>query len=62
MIENSNPHITPISKADTLEGIADFWDTHSLADYEDQTSAVKFKVRARLRQKIRGKRNDNENH
>jgi len=29
-----------ISKARTLEEIAEFWDTHSLADFDDQTYEV----------------------
>ena len=31
MNESENAQQTDISKADTLEDIADFWDTHSLA-------------------------------
>jgi len=31
-----------ISKARTLEEIAEFWDTHSLADYDDQTYEVEM--------------------
>jgi hypothetical protein len=38
---------TSISKARTLEEIADFWDTHSLDDYWDQTDSAVFTVRAR---------------
>ena len=36
----------------TLEEIADFWDTHSLADYWDQTHEVSFEVRAQRRRRI----------
>jgi hypothetical protein len=36
----------------TLEEIADFWDTHSLADYWDQTHEVQFEVRATRRRRI----------
>ena len=43
---------TSISKARSLEEIADFWDTHSLADYWDQTHEVTFEVRAQRRQRI----------
>jgi hypothetical protein len=35
---------TTISKATTLSEIAEFWDTHSLADYWEQTKPVEFKV------------------
>jgi hypothetical protein len=31
-----------ISKARTLNEIAEFWDTHSLADYDDQTYEVEI--------------------
>lgn len=34
--------ISSISKARTLEEIAEFWDTHSLADYDDQTYEVEM--------------------
>lgn len=34
--------ITSISKARNLEEIAEFWDTHSLADYGDQTRQVEM--------------------
>jgi hypothetical protein len=43
---------TSISKARSLEEIADFWDTHSLADYRDQTHEVTFAVRAQRRRRI----------
>ena len=52
MSENDNVHTTSISDARTLKEIADFWDTHSLADYEDQTGEVEFEVRARPRHRI----------
>jgi len=41
-----------ISKASTLEEIAEFWDTHSLADYWDETHEVTFEVRAERRRRI----------
>lgn len=43
---------TSISKARTLEEIADFWDTHSLDDYWDQTREAAFEVRAQHRRRI----------
>ena len=52
MSENDNPHDTSISKARSLDEIANFWDEHSLADYWDQTSEADFEVRARLRHRI----------
>ena len=43
---------TPISKARTLEEIADFWDTHDLTDFEDQTHEVEIEVRAVRRERV----------
>jgi len=34
--------VSSISHARTLEEMADFWDTHSLADYEEQTYEVEM--------------------
>ena len=33
-----------ISKADSYKEIGEFWDTHDLAEYWDQTESVKFEV------------------
>jgi hypothetical protein len=33
-------NVSSISKARSLEEMAEFWDTHSLADYEDQIYEV----------------------
>jgi hypothetical protein len=52
MEENNGPSTTSISKAKTLEEIAEFWDTHSLADYWDQTHEVEFTVRAFPRHRV----------
>jgi hypothetical protein len=35
----------PIPEFETLDEIADFWDTHSTANYEDLTHEVQFEVR-----------------
>jgi len=43
---------TSISKAETLDEIAEFWDTHSLADYWDQTREAEFEVRATRRRRV----------
>jgi len=40
MKESNDTQVTSISKARTLEEIGDFWDTHSLADYWDDTHEV----------------------
>jgi len=52
MSENKDTQVTSISQARTLEEIAEFWDTHSLADYWDQTHEVEFEVRAKRRRRI----------
>jgi len=52
MSESDDTQITSISKASTLEEIADFWDTHSLADYWEQTHEVEFEVRAKRRRRV----------
>jgi uncharacterized protein YfaS (alpha-2-macroglobulin family) len=52
MSENKNAELTSISKARTLEEIAEFWDTHSLEDYWDETYEVEFEVRAERRRRI----------
>ena len=49
MSKKSSAKITDISKAKTLEEIADFWDTHSLADYWNQTKEAEFEIRAMKR-------------
>jgi hypothetical protein len=38
----SEEGISSISKSRTLEEMAEFWDTHSLADHDDQTYEVEM--------------------
>ena len=52
MNENRDEQVTSISKARTLEEIADFWDTHSLDDYWDETHEVAFEVRMQQRCRV----------
>ena len=52
MNEPEDTSQTSISKARTLEEIADFWDTHSLDDYWDQTREAVFEARAQHRRRI----------
>jgi predicted nucleic acid-binding protein len=52
MNEKSDTPLTSVSRARTLEEIADFWDTHSLADYWDQTHEVEFEIRAKRRRRV----------
>jgi hypothetical protein len=42
MNENSESRKSSISKADTPEEIAEFWDNHSLDDNWEQTHEVEF--------------------
>jgi hypothetical protein len=41
-----------ISGAQTLEELADFWDTHSVADYWEQTHEVNFDVTLERRRRV----------
>ena len=52
MSENNDYQLTSISKARTLEEIAEFWDAHSLGDYWDQTQEVEIEVRATHRRRV----------
>ena len=51
-MNENDQNLTSISKAKSIEEIAEFWDTHSLADYWDQTYEVEFEVRARRRRRV----------
>jgi len=37
---------------DSMEAAAEFWDTHSLVDYEDQLQEVDIEVRAQRRRRV----------
>ena len=52
MNKNKDDKLTGISKAGSVEEIAEFWDSHSLDDYWDQTREVEFEVRAKHRRRI----------
>lgn len=52
MSGSDKTRVTSISKAGTLEEIAGFWDTHSLADYWEQTHDVEVEVRAQRRRRV----------
>ncbi len=52
MSESEETQVTDISQARTLEEIASFWDTHSLADYWDQTHEIQFEVKAMRRRQV----------
>lgn len=53
MNKNNVTKPTSISKAHTVDEIADFWDNHGLADYWDQTHEVEFEVRAQRRRRVK---------
>jgi len=44
--------VSSISKAKSIEEIGDFWGTHSLADYWDDTREASFTVRATRRRLV----------
>jgi hypothetical protein len=52
MSKSDNPQTTSISKAQSLEEIAEYWDTHSLDDHWEETHEVEFTVRAEQRRRI----------
>jgi len=52
MNESKNKKLSGISNAGTEEEIAEFWDSHSLADYWEQTREVEIEVRAKYRPRI----------
>ena len=52
MKKNKDEQVTGISKARTLEEIADYWDTHSLADHWDETYEVNFEVRMQRKRRV----------
>ena len=46
MSENKEIQLSSISKGSSVEEIAEYWDTHSLADHWEETREVEFEVRA----------------
>ncbi|MDQ3748221.1 MAG: BrnA antitoxin family protein [Acidobacteriota bacterium] len=52
MSENKNIKLSSISKAETLEEIGEFWDTHSLDDYWEETREAEFEVSAARRRRV----------
>lgn len=52
IMNENEKQLSSISKAATLEEIGEFWDSHSLADYWDQTYEVEFEVRAQRRRRV----------
>ena len=52
MNKDRDPGQTSISAARSEEEIAQFWETHSLADHWGQAREVEFEVRAHQRRRI----------
>ena len=40
--------VTSISKADTIETIGDFWDTHDFTDFDSDRPDVEFRVSSKV--------------
>ena len=47
-------NVSSISQSHTLEEMAEFWDTHSLADFEDQTYEVEMTFAPSARRSLVG--------
>lgn len=52
MKNNKDKKRTNISNANSVEEISEFWDSHSLSDYWDQTKDANFEVRAIHKRRI----------
>ncbi|NOT64317.1 MAG: hypothetical protein HOP19_29215 [Acidobacteria bacterium] len=52
MSENNETKLSSISQAGSVAEIGEFWDTHSLDDYWEQTQEAEFEVRAQRRYRI----------
>jgi hypothetical protein len=51
-MKNKSIGETSISQVRSLKEIGEFWDTHSLVDYWDQTHEVEFEVRSQPRRRV----------
>ena len=52
MSDDDEVQATSLAQARIFEEIADFWDTHTMDDYWDQTREVQFEVRAKRRRRV----------
>ena len=52
MSRSEEARVSSISKARSLDEIGEFWDTHSLDNYWDQTEEVEIGLRARRRRRV----------
>ena len=44
-----NTNVSSISKARSIQEMAEFWDTHDATDFDDQTQEVEFSIDLRAR-------------
>ena len=51
-MQDGDKQLSSISKASSTEEIAEFWDTHSIADYEDQIHEVEVEVSNVVRNRV----------
>ena len=52
MVENKPQHDPIPEHFADLEAAAEFWDTHDLADYEEQTAEVQFTVNLQRQRRL----------
>ena len=52
MSEDREATTTTVSEATSMKEIAEYWDSHSLADHWDETREVEIEVRAERRRRI----------
>ena len=53
MTEEAKKHrLSSISNAKSYEEIGEFWDNHSLVDYQSETEETNIEVRARRRHRV----------
>ncbi len=52
MSENKETQLTSLSNARTPEEIGEFWDTHSLDDFWEETREADFEIRAAKRKRV----------
>ncbi len=52
MNKSEKTGLSSISKARTLAEVAEFWDTHSLAEHWDETREAEFELRAMRRRRV----------
>ena len=51
-MKDDDKQLSSVSKASTYEEMGEFWDTHDLTDYWDQTYDVEFEVSDVIRNRV----------